>query len=191
MSTIFIIIGVTAAFIALAKSARSLNWTFEPHDVAHNTFAILWVVAKYIIFAAGLITILMFACDVPRAEAQARLTGTETRGRYVSASMTLVNVTQDSLARLMPWLGTSHSARVNRLSRIRNGSIRETDSTYKLVAGVLDSLAYARLDTTQIDSITRLYRDVWRLRHLGVAPRRASLSGYERCHEWPCRRIVP
>jgi len=69
----------------------------------------------------------------------------QTMGRYLSGYMTAVGITQDSLARLVPWLASSQTARVNRLSAIRNGTVAAGDSELVRIGRTIDSLFRARL----------------------------------------------
>lgn len=98
---------------------------------------------------------------VSPARAQARLTEDQTLGRYLSGYMTAVGITQDSLARMLPWLGSSQSARVNRLSAIRAGAVSASDSELVRIGRVVDSLFRARLDAS---AELRAYRIVGRVR---------------------------
>lgn len=109
------------------------------------------------------------AALVAPVDAQVRLDRPHTLGRYLSGYMTAVGITNDSLARLVPSLAKTQSARVTRLSAIRNGTQATADSVFVRIGKALDSLMRARLDTTAELKALELIRQV-RARPVVVPP---------------------
>ena len=105
----------------------------------------------------------------PRLAAQ-QLTPAQTIGREISGGMTTVNVTQDSLAKLvgagLRSATSSASSRVARLSAIRNGAVTAGDSELVAIGTVLMRLWLAQRDSLTERHVTVLY---WQTR-LALAP---------------------
>lgn len=119
---------------------------------------------RAVIIALGLLLL-------PAAGLGQRIDSLATRGRYLSAGMTLAGLTQDSLARLLPAsFGSSQTARVARLSAMRNGRAFESDSVFRLVGAVLLARFYEAADTAQILWAQRNYATIARARRPPAPP---------------------
>lgn len=129
-------------------------------------------IKKWAFIAFVFILLALFASAAPVHPQTLTSTQRVTVGKYLSASMTLVDITQDSLARLSPWLATSQSARAARISAIRNGrdSTTTLTSTLTRLGNTLDSLFYLTADTTAVPIASGIYFSVRAARHPPLPP---------------------